>query len=77
MATIDEDTLWRALVARNAENTGAIVYSVASSGIYCRIGCPSRPPLRRNTRFHASAAHARQAGFRPCKRCKPDGPAPF
>ena len=69
----DDDRLWEALTARDALQTG--VYAVSSSGIYCRFGCPSRPPLRKNVRFYAEPAAASQAGYRACKRCKPDQPA--
>lgn len=71
MSDRDEDDLWRALLARDADAAGGILYAVATTGVYCRIGCPSRPPLRRNVTFHAGAAAAEAAGFRACKRCKP------
>ena len=73
MDAIENDRLWEALTARNRNQTG--FYAVSSSGIYCRFGCPSRPPLRKNVTFHATPADARQAGYRACKRCKPDEPA--
>ena len=73
MAMPDEDRLWEALIARDKRQSG--VYAVSSSGIFCRFGCPSRPPLRKNVRFHATPAEASEAGYRPCKRCKPDAPA--
>ncbi|MCJ8056508.1 hypothetical protein GB928_024640 [Shinella curvata] len=69
----DDDRLWAALTERNKGQGG--VYAVASSGIYCRFGCPSRPPLRKNVRFYAAPAEASEAGYRACKRCKPDQPA--
>lgn len=47
-------------------------YAVTTTGIYCRTGCKSRPPLAKNVRRFKTAALARAAGFRPCKRCKPD-----
>lgn len=65
--TID-DAAWAALLARSA-NIG--VYAVKTSGIYCRFGCPSRSPLRKNVRVFAGAEQAVEAGFRACKRCKP------
>ena len=73
MDTLDDDRLWEALTARDANQNG--VYAVVSSGIYCRFGCPSRPPLRKNVRFYAAPAEASEAGYRACKRCKPDMPA--
>lgn len=73
METLDDDRLWEALIARDARQNG--VYGVSSSGIYCRFGCPSRPPLRKNVRFYAAPVQASEAGYRACKRCKPDKPA--
>ncbi|WP_421580391.1 Ada metal-binding domain-containing protein [Shinella sp. M31] len=73
MDRVDDDRLWAALTARDARQAG--IYVVASSGIYCRFGCPSRPPLRKNVRFYATSARASEAGYRACKRCKPGQPA--
>jgi AraC family transcriptional regulator, regulatory protein of adaptative response / methylated-DNA-[protein]-cysteine methyltransferase len=50
-------------------------YGVRTTGIYCRAGCKSRRPLARNVRYFATAKDARDAGFRACKRCKPDDDA--
>jgi len=69
MTDHNEDDLWQALLACDGSRTGTAVYAVATTGVYCRIGCPSRPPLRRNVTFHATAAAAQAAGYRPCKRC--------
>jgi len=63
---------WRAVLARDAREDGAFVYAVGSTGIYCRASCPSRKPRRDRVTFFGSAAEARQSGFRPCKRCRPD-----
>ncbi len=73
-ATADE-TRWAAVVARDANADGQFYYSVRTSGVYCRPSCKARPALRKNVAFHASCAEAEQAGFRACKRCKPDLPA--
>ncbi len=63
---------WEAVLARDAAPAcGAFLYGVTTQGVYCRPGCPSRAPLRRNTRFFADAAAAEAAGFRACKRCDP------
>ena len=51
---------------------GPPIYAVTTTGIYCRTGCPSRRPRPENVRFFASGAEAERAGFRPCKRCRPD-----
>jgi AraC family transcriptional regulator of adaptative response/methylated-DNA-[protein]-cysteine methyltransferase len=68
------DQYWRAVLARDPSLAPEpFLYAVTTQGVYCRPGCPSRPPLRRNTRFFADAASAAAAGFRPCKRCDPNG----
>ena len=61
-----EDQDWQDLLGKQAR---AGVYGVASTGIYCDFGCPSRPPLRKNLRIFASAAEAEAGGYRRCKRC--------
>jgi AraC family transcriptional regulator of adaptative response/methylated-DNA-[protein]-cysteine methyltransferase len=71
-AKIQNDPRWAAVVARNAAKDGSFVYSVKTTGVYCRPGCPSRPARPENIAFHTSAKAAENAGFRPCKRCKPD-----
>jgi AraC family transcriptional regulator of adaptative response/methylated-DNA-[protein]-cysteine methyltransferase len=71
-----EDSLYAAVAARDKSFDGAFVYSVATTGIYCRPSCPSRHARRENMAFHPSAAAAKAAGFRPCKRCKPDATSP-
>jgi len=57
--------------ARDASADGAFVYSVATTGVYCRPSCASRHARPENVAFHASPAAAERAGFRPCKRCEP------
>ena len=66
------DPRWEAVVNRDAAYDGKFVYAVATTGIYCRPSCPARRPKRTHVRFHESTAEAERAGFRPCKRCKPD-----
>lgn len=68
----DEEACWRALETRDARADGRIIVAVKTTGIYCKPSCPSRQPKRANVRFFASPAEARGAGFRACKRCKPD-----
>ena len=65
--------MWRAVVERDAAFDGAFLCAVASTGVYCRPSCPSRRPNRANVTFFATAALAEAAGFRPCRRCRPDG----
>jgi len=73
-ASPDQDARWQAVVERDASADGTFVYSVRSTGVYCRPSCPSRLAKRVNVQFHATAKAAERAGFRPCKRCKPDQP---
>ncbi len=67
------DRRWRAVEARDARADGKFVYAVATTGVYCRPTCPSRLASRRNVTFHDTPADAARAGFRPCRRCQPDG----
>jgi len=71
-AAVVADPRWRSLIARDASADGAFVYAVQTTGVYCRPACPSRLAKPENIRFFASAAEAEAAGFRPCKRCKPN-----
>lgn len=66
------DPRWQALAARDARADGTFVYGVTSTGVYCRPSCPSRRPRADRVRFFDAPADARLAGFRPCKRCRPD-----
>jgi len=66
------DPRWAALQARDARADGSFFYSVRTTGVYCRPSCAARPARPENVAFHDSAAAAERAGFRPCKRCKPD-----
>lgn len=66
------DPRWAALEARDPRADGRFVYSVRTTGVYCRPSCPSRRARPENIAFHASALDAERAGFRPCKRCRPE-----
>jgi AraC family transcriptional regulator of adaptative response/methylated-DNA-[protein]-cysteine methyltransferase len=71
---IADDARWAAVLARDpSAPVGPFVYAVTTQGVFCRPGCPSRVPLRRNTRFFSDTAAAEAAGFRACKRCDPKG----
>jgi AraC family transcriptional regulator of adaptative response/methylated-DNA-[protein]-cysteine methyltransferase len=72
---IESDPRWKAMVARNAAADGSFFYSVRTTGVYCRPSCGARLPRPENVRFHATREAAEQAGFRPCKRCRPDRPS--
>jgi AraC family transcriptional regulator of adaptative response/methylated-DNA-[protein]-cysteine methyltransferase len=67
-----KDPRWAAVLARDAAADGKFFYSVKTTGVYCRPSCASRTARRENVAFHATAAAAERAGFRPCKRCKPN-----
>ena len=73
---LNHDHCWQALCERDAHFDGQFVFAVRSTGIYCRPSCPARRPRRDNVSFHADAASAEAAGFRPCKRCSPHGQSP-
>jgi AraC family transcriptional regulator of adaptative response/methylated-DNA-[protein]-cysteine methyltransferase len=73
-AAIENDPRWAAVRGRDARSDGAFFYSVKTTGVYCRPSCAARLARPENVEFHASAAAAERAGFRPCKRCKPDHP---
>lgn len=69
------DPRWIAVQAHDASADGAFYYSVRTTGVYCRPSCAARPARPENVAFHANAAEAERAGFRPCKRCRPDQPS--
>ena len=74
-AATEGDPRWASVVARSAEADGSFFYSVRTTGVYCRPSCAARLPRPQNVRFHDSREDAERAGFRPCKRCKPDQPS--
>src|SRR5580704_576958 len=65
---------WAAVVRRDPNADGYFYYSVRTTGVYCRPSCASRLARRENVCFHATCEEAEGAGFRPCKRCRPNGP---
>ncbi|WP_421952692.1 bifunctional transcriptional activator/DNA repair enzyme AdaA [Pelagibacterium sp.] len=67
----DHETLYRALIERDARFDGQAFVCVSSTGIFCRLTCPARKPLSENCVFRASIGECIEAGFRPCKRCRP------
>jgi AraC family transcriptional regulator of adaptative response/methylated-DNA-[protein]-cysteine methyltransferase len=66
------DPRWATIAARDASADGRFFYSVKTTGVYCRPSCGSRLPRPENVQFHATQADAVKAGFRACKRCKPN-----
>lgn len=69
------DPRWAAVVERDVRADGDFVYAVRTTGVYCRPSCGSRTARPENVEFHATAAEAERAGFRACKRCRPNDPA--
>jgi len=65
-------TMWAAFLARDARWDGRFVAAVRTTGIFCRPTCTCRKPLRRNVRFFRTPDAAARAGYRPCKRCRPE-----
>ncbi|MDQ3260066.1 MAG: bifunctional DNA-binding transcriptional regulator/O6-methylguanine-DNA methyltransferase Ada [Pseudomonadota bacterium] len=70
-----DDERWAALARRDPAADGAFYYSVRTTGVYCRPSCAARRAHRENVSFHSTCAEAERAGFRPCKRCRPNAPA--
>ena len=66
-----DDVLYQALLDRNSQYDGRAFVCVSSTGIFCRLTCPARKPLRQHCSFLETAADCISAGFRPCKRCHP------
>jgi AraC family transcriptional regulator of adaptative response/methylated-DNA-[protein]-cysteine methyltransferase len=73
--TVADDPRWAVAMARDQAADGQFWYSVATTGIYCRPSCPSRAANPKNVQFHDTLKAAKATGFRPCKRCNPDGPS--
>lgn len=69
---IGSDPRWIATMGRDASADGTFYYSVKTTGVYCRPSCAARPARPENVQFHSTCEDARKAGFRPCKRCRPD-----
>lgn len=69
---LSHDTMLRRFLARDRSADGAFVTGVLTTGIYCLPSCPARKPLPENVRFFPGVEEAREAGLRPCKRCRPN-----
>jgi len=70
----DQEKAWEKLISRDSD--AEFFYAVTTTGVFCRLNCASRRPLRENTRFFSSPAQAKAAGFRACQRCKPEESKP-
>jgi AraC family transcriptional regulator, regulatory protein of adaptative response / methylated-DNA-[protein]-cysteine methyltransferase len=76
MSTINRsqtEARWQAVLQKDSAQDGKFFFAVKTTGIYCRPSCASRIPLRTNVEFFFTTEEARQAGYRACKRCNPDG----
>ena len=69
---MDDDQRYKAAASKDARFDGVFFTAVRTTGIYCRPSCPAMTPKRTNVAFYRTAAAAQQAGFRACKRCRPD-----
>ncbi len=69
-----DDDRWQAVRRRDRAADGMFYYSVRTTGVYCRPSCAARLPRRENVGFHETCAEAERAGFRPCRRCRPNEP---
>ena len=67
------DPRWARVLARDRSADGTFWYSVVTTGVYCRPSCPSRTANPKNVQIHDTLSDAKATGFRPCKRCRPDG----
>ena len=68
----DADRCYRAVQGRDRRFDGVFYTGVRTTGIYCRPSCPAITPQRKNVTFFVTAAAAQGAGFRACRRCRPD-----
>jgi AraC family transcriptional regulator, regulatory protein of adaptative response / methylated-DNA-[protein]-cysteine methyltransferase len=73
--SVADDPRWARVVARDRTADGKFWYSVVTTGIYCRPSCPSRAANPKNVQLHDTLKAAKATGFRPCKRCNPEGPS--
>lgn len=67
----DHDTLYRALLDRDAAYDGQVYVCVSSTGVFCRLTCPARKPKQENCTFYRTVGECIEAGYRACKRCHP------
>lgn len=69
---LTDEERWGAVLERDKAADGAFYFSVETTGVYCRPGCAARQPRRENVRFYETREAAEQAGFRACRRCRPE-----
>ncbi len=71
----NDEARWAAVRRRDPDAEGEFVFAVSTTGVYCRSTCAARPARRENVSFYATPLEAEAAGYRPCKRCRPDLPS--
>lgn len=69
---VSDNEKWQAIVSCDKSYDGLFLYGVKTTGIFCRPSCRAKTPLRANVVFFDNTAYAKEAGFRPCKKCRPD-----
>ncbi len=72
MEGVDDEQWYQAAISKDARFDGVFFIGVSSTGIYCRPSCPAITPKREHMRYYRTAAAAQEAGYRACKRCRPD-----
>jgi AraC family transcriptional regulator of adaptative response/methylated-DNA-[protein]-cysteine methyltransferase len=77
LVATESDPRWASVMARDRKADGRFFYSVRTTGVYCRPSCGARLPRPENVSFYETCQKAERAGFRPCRRCKPDKIASF
>ncbi len=70
---MNAEQMWKAVAEKDASAAGRFFFAVKTTGVFCKPGCASRLPLKKNVQFFNDARTAEVAGFRPCKRCEPVG----
>src|SRR5579863_791377 len=74
-SNVGNDPRWARILSRDKTADGRLWYSVSTTGVYCRPSCPSRTANPKNVTLYDTLEAARASGFRPCRRCNPEGPA--
>src|SRR5437660_10384402 len=72
LGMLDDSARWQAVLAHDGHADGLFVYAVRSTAVYCRPSCASRRPRRDRVAFFDTAVDAERAGYRACRRCRPD-----
>src|SRR5437016_12803545 len=75
LPSVADNPRWARIVARDKTADGHLWYSVITTGVYCRPSCPSRTANPQNVQLHDTLEAAKATGFRPCRRCNPEGPS--